>query len=170
MQLDALAAAEGVDNGAEGYIHRAVQRGQVVEPLAAAEGDGAEADAVLGEHHGDVMAAGAQRFGRGVERDAGGAEQRPGVALAERGQPLDLLNGLKGERAERGFDVDEEFGDALFEGDARGCHFTERAAKAFELMFFDFQAGRRRMTAVRDQELTALGQSRVKIEAGHAAG
>ena len=69
--------------------------------------------AVLRKHHRQVMPAAAQRLGRAGQRHAGGAQQRPGVALAERGQPLDLLHRLERERAQRGLDVDEQLGHPL---------------------------------------------------------
>ena len=64
--------------------------------------------AVLRKHHRQVMPAAAQRFGRAGQRHAGRAQQRPGVALAEGGQPLDLLHRLERERAQRRLDVDEQ--------------------------------------------------------------
>jgi len=76
MQLDALPAAKIVDDRMEGHVQGAVNVGQIVDPIAAAEGHRSERHAVLREHHGQMMPAAAHRFGRAAERDAGGAEQR----------------------------------------------------------------------------------------------
>ena len=65
-------------------------------------------------------------------------------------------------------DVDKQLGHPLLRRDARGGRFAKGAAKAGQLVLFDLQPGRRRVTAVRDQELAALGQRGVQIEPRHA--
>lgn len=122
MQFDALSAAEVVDNRPEGHVQRAVYGGQFVRPLAAAEGHRAQGDIVLRKGHRQVMSAATQRFRRAGKRHAGGAEQRPRVAVAERGQPLDVTGRFQRERAQRRLDVDENLRHAAYNARRKSLH------------------------------------------------
>ena len=97
VQFDVVPALVGVDYGAKGDVDRPLEGGQRFGPLRRAEGHRPQARAVLREPQGKVPSAGADRLGRTVQRRPRREEQGPGVLLPERRQPLNLVDGLRGE-------------------------------------------------------------------------
>jgi hypothetical protein len=150
-------AAEVIDDGFEGDRERAGARVEVLFPVAAAEGYGAEGDAVLLESEGEMVARGADSAGRLGEADIGRAEHGAFVAVAEGGEAFDLADGLKGESGERRLGVDEKFGDAFFLRDDPLGVRAEIAAERFDGGFIDGEAGGGLVTSVGDEVMAAGG-------------
>ena len=115
-----------------------------------------------------VPLAAADSPGRLGQRHVRGTEQRPGIALAERGQPLQLGHRLERQGRERHFGIDRQFGQLRLSGERRADRFTKRRPKPGHPVFGNLQAGRRGMPPVSDQILVALGQHGVQVEPGNA--
>ena len=94
MHFHGVPTAEAVDDWLEGDGERAVHGHEVVLPVAAAERDATNRDAVLLEAHCEVMPCGADAPRRLGESNIRRAEDRPFVAAAERRELFDLLYGL----------------------------------------------------------------------------
>ena len=123
--------------------------GEVLFPVAAAEGDGAQRDAVLLEAQREVAAGGADALGRLGQADVGGAQHGPLIAVAEGGQAFDLPHGLVRERGERRFGVDEQFGVRNLPAKSCCCGIcAEIRAEGVDDCFVDREAGGRFVAAV----------------------
>ena len=125
VEFDGAAAAELVDNGAVGDVDRAVGLRQLVGPVALPERDGSQSDAVLPDPRGQVSLAAAHPSRRLGQADSAGCKNRARVASSKRRQLFDLLDGLDGELAERGFGIDTDFGRAIFLSDFAGRVLAE---------------------------------------------
>ena len=106
---------------------------------------------------------------RAGEPHFAGAEQRPGVALAERGELLDLLHGGERELAQRGLGIDPELrrrgGGTLLRHE-----LAEGEAEGGDAIFLQRKPRRGRVPAVAEQVLRAGLQGFVEVHARGGTG
>ena len=140
----------------------------MVEPLPAAEGHAPDAGGVLAELQRQVAAPLADRPRRLGERHARGGEDGPPIALAERGEPLELRHRLERDPGERGLAIDRELRPPQLCREPPVDLRNEGLAKRVDPPILDLEACRGGMATAGDEMLATGHERRMHVESGHA--
>ncbi len=148
-------------------MKRLTRRGQMLEPLRAAEGHAPHPGTVLNEVHGEMPSAAANHAWRLGQLHGRRAEHRPPVGLAKGREFFHLLDRLEREPGERGLAVDRELGQPQRRGHPR-CHLrTEPLTKRIDLGIFDPETSRRRVAATGDEQIPAGDERSMHVKPRH---